>query len=1221
MAIKALIVLDGGYRFKEPAATDTAAIKDFTYITLLDTLRGAGIEVTRAHRDNIGATAVADDKVDIQDFNFATSVDLLEYDVIWLIGHHGRNAFPGSTVSSGTHRLTAAELGAISRFMDAGGGVFATGDHDSIGADMCGHIPRIRTMRAWFGQGDGDSPMPADFPRNFPVISAGRADTTQKNPLGDYDLDNDGTDENHVYFENQSDSIPQPITPVTPTHPILRWDGLDITVYPDHMHEGKALGEDDLIEDHYTLPLPAGVALGFVEFPVVDGERETPQIIATGQVLEHSQAWGDTGAEIDPAVASAKTVNTLSVYDGRNVGVGRVVTGSTFHHYVDINLTGDSDIISVEQMDLTGEDAAKGQGFNYPGAEETFAKIKAVYVNITKWLARFPPKIELILERSTFSQDEVVAGSTFDGAILVTVDGLKPNQFPGGAIDTLSPTATDLENWAPDVTLTDAEGIEITPIGVDSDQPALPDRVQRITFTYRVRFLNENAFTFTTEFKNIRVDASLTSTAVAAPLVDSAWMQLVKAANPFMLDLDGGNSTTWLSSDVRVFPVVAGSTVFGVELPDNASKSQAYDFIKTLLGSITVSQFESLSMTQADSALSPFPTTTETGEKVYNFAIARVRLNGESAAANQVRVFFRIFTSQTTAALTYRHPSGGEPLEGYRKTSGASPIAIPGITSGGGAWLSFPFFSENRAATPELQTDGDNVQNITPTPGSEVSEFFGALIDNNLVDPYLPPTPLSGAGPVSLSSLLMGEHQCLVAQIEFAGTPIPDGANPSTSDKLSQRNLAISAIANPGIDASRMALHTFEIEATPAPITATFLPDELMLEWAGNVPKGTEVCIYIPTWHTDQVIELADNIYSRHDIIASDAQSVVLPGGGTSYVPIPRSFQRQTGVIMATFPVGITKGQRFDLVVRQISNRSRKVNIPPGKSTHLSQEEAQELIRQLENGPTLLVNNPSTPSRRAAEGRGVFNLGDNRILYTDLSIFNMADDRAILYEPPDPDIVAAARREEGTWRETIGSFQIGIPVSIKEDMLLYYMRLLSVFRWRLEMLQRRSRWHRTLSYYIELLARKVQALGGDPYTIPATPDGDVGQLPTGGEDKTPGGEGAEPGDVNDWSDPFFEPEEDDWLSDTTGLSDPEQSKSLMLSGKVSGLLYDHFGDFEGFTLETYAGRHFRLFSRETAILKIAKTAWIERYVVTVITVSNSSRRVRRLLIRGYSDYQ
>jgi len=102
-------------------------------------------------------------------------------------------------------------------------------------------------------------------------------------------------------------------------------------------------------------------------------------------------------------------------------------------------------------------------------------------------------------------------------------------------------------------------------------------------------------------------------------------------------------------------------------------------------------------------------------------------------------------------------------------------------------------------------------------------------------------------------------------------------------------------------------------------------------------------------------------------------------------------------------------------------------------------------------------------------------------------------------------------------------------------------------------------------------------------------------------------------------DPYFVPQTEDWLSETTGLETPDAAKAGILSGKISGLLFDHFGDFEGFTLETYGGSQHRYLSRESALLDLARTAWSERYVVTVITAAAKSQRVRRLLIRGYSD--
>lgn len=1204
MAIKVLIVLDGNYRFEEPAV-----VPDFTYLTLVNTLTAAGMQVTRAHRDAAGDG-------DITDFNFATSVNLLDFDVIWLIGYDGRNFPPGFAGNSDGSSLSNAEMGAITAFMDAGGGVFATGDHDSIGSEMCGHIPRVRVMRAWFGEGDDASPMPADFPRNHTVTGVGRADTVQKNELGDYDLDDDGEDDGHVYFENQSDSVPQPIEPVeSPAHPILRRGGEDIDIYPDHMHEGQTLGEGELSENHYTHTLPAGVAPGFVEFPQIDGEREPPRVVATGQGLEQTQKYGYSNTFLDEDVSGEKTVNTLCVYDGRKVGVGRVVTGSTFHHYIDINLTGDSRIETPEQMARTGPDAAKGEGFGYEGAGDTFAKIKAVYVNITKWLARPRPRVRLILERSTFSQDEVSGGSIFEGVILVTVDALKPDQFPGGPIDSLMPSQSDLEDWAPTVTVAGASGIDIEPTGIDSDAPGLPDQIQRFTFTYRVRFVDESAFGFAEDFKNFPVQASLSSPAVADPLTDSAWLQLVKSANPFMLDLAADGAKTWLSSDVRVFTVVAGTSKFGVDLPDNASKAQAYAFIREVMGSISVSQFENLSIAQSESALSPFAETTESGKKIYNFAIARVRLSEDSASASQVRVFFRIFTSQTTAALTYKHPEGGEPQEGYKRTTGADPIAIPGVTASGNEWLSFPFFSQQRTSDPEDQTDGDNVQNIS-SGGSEVSTFFGALIDNNLSDPYVPETPLSGGPNQPLSDLLMGEHQCLVAQIEFAGTPIPDGSRPSTSDKLSQRNLAMSAVANPGLEASRLAFHTFEIEAAPGPITDTLWPDELLLEWLSGVPDGTWTSLHIPGWKAEEVVALADRFYPRHDIRVEDAHTITVPGGGTRYIPVPRSLYRRTGVIIAEFPLGIKKGQRFDLAVRQITNRQRRVPAPPDRSEFIDRKTAEKLVAGLEK-PRAKAST-RTNSRKKMTLQGSYDLGDNRTLITDLSALDMAGDGAVIVTHPDPKKVEEARRQSGLWRETIGSFQLGVPVSVKEDMLVHHLRLLSVFRWRLAKLRRSSRWHATLRYYVELMIRKVQGLGGDPFGIPVTPDGQIGDAGKPHPGGKPGHKPGEGGGVGT-EDPFLEPGEDDWLGETDGLADPDKASAWRVSGKVSGLLYDHFGDAEGFTLETYGGGHVRFFSREAAVMQIARKAWRKRFVVTVMTVSGKSRQVRRLLVRGYPD--
>jgi hypothetical protein len=131
----------------------------------------------------------------------------------------------------------------------------------------------------------------------------------------------------------------------------------------------------------------------------------------------------------------------------------------------------------------------------------------------------------------------------------------------------------------------------------------------------------------------------------------------------------------------------------------------------------------------------------------------------------------------------------------------------------------------------------------------------------------------------------------------------------------------------------------------------------------------------------------------------------------------------------------------------------------------------------------------------------VFDLGGNRVLITDLSVLDAEGDHAVIVEHPDPETVKAAVRGAGRWRETIGAFQLGIPVSVKADMLAHHLRLLSVLRWRAEWLRPNSRWYETFIRYVELTAEKVRALGGDPFSVPPTPDGNV-PLHGKGEDHT-----------------------------------------------------------------------------------------------------------------------
>jgi len=117
--------------------------------------------VTKAHRDtDVNGAA------DVENFKF-DAVDLSVYDEIWLFGV----ADTGGTANP----MTDSELAALTKFMNGGGGVFATGDHADLGVELNGRLPRVRSMRKWWFPNPG----PNGEPVAPPPLGSTRIETTQ----------------------------------------------------------------------------------------------------------------------------------------------------------------------------------------------------------------------------------------------------------------------------------------------------------------------------------------------------------------------------------------------------------------------------------------------------------------------------------------------------------------------------------------------------------------------------------------------------------------------------------------------------------------------------------------------------------------------------------------------------------------------------------------------------------------------------------------------------------------------------------------------------------------------------------------------------------------------------------------------------------------------------------------------------------------------------------
>ena len=72
--------------------------------------------------------------------------------------------------------------------------------------------------------------------------------------------------------------------------------------------------------------------------------------------------------------------------------------------------------------------------------------------------------------------------------------------------------------------------------------------------------------------------------------------------------------------------------------------------------------------------------------------------------------------------------------------------------------------------------------------------------------------PWTGTQSIN-GAINVAPHQCLIAEIRYDDTSIPDGATSASTDKLAQRNIAWIDGPNPGTDPSRVMPHPFEIRA------------------------------------------------------------------------------------------------------------------------------------------------------------------------------------------------------------------------------------------------------------------------------------------------------------------------------------------------------------------------------------------------------------------------
>jgi len=275
--------------------------------------------------------------------------DLENFDEVWLFGDE--IILPGPSPVP----MRDDEVCVLFKWMENGNGVFATGDHTNLGEALNSNIPRVRSMRKW----QNDTP---------PAGGRDRHDTLRSG---------DGVN----YFEDdQGDTIPQEILPepypykniknsVEYHHPLLCGQAGAIKVLPDHMHEGECCVPP--LDLPMVLSCPA-LDLPVQDFPDQGGVKPMPQLVARSQAVgRHTTIKIIGGVRIEDVPVEPIPFIAIAAYDGHPINRGRVVVDSSFHHFVNVNLTGFAN----------GDKSVPNQGLY------AYEEIKSYFRNIGVWLA------------------------------------------------------------------------------------------------------------------------------------------------------------------------------------------------------------------------------------------------------------------------------------------------------------------------------------------------------------------------------------------------------------------------------------------------------------------------------------------------------------------------------------------------------------------------------------------------------------------------------------------------------------------------------------------------------------------------------------------------------------------------------------------------------------------------------------------------------------------
>jgi hypothetical protein len=810
------------------------------------------------------------------------------------------------------------------------------------------------------------------------------------------------------------------------------------------------------------------------------------------------------------------------------------------------------------------------------GGNSIFCTTSTGFMGFTQFAA-VPKSLTFIQDRSTFGKDEVDANeptptstASFGSAYWLAVSGVLPSDLGLTAgnlgnppqLPTVTPTFDpSLPGPVSSAIQSMLNAAQFTGPVIPED-PSLPDEPQGFLFPYTISFTGDQGFqamaTAVPAIGSTLVTLQASMTIAGTTLTNSAQIELVTGEDPFFTDVNPQDPTqpTWLSFDVRLFKVTENSLMFGV--PMSSNPSDAPGFIAKVIANLNANHgvvggdsFEGLTQDEDGSALE-FNPTDNNGNLVFNFGLARVRLFGKTAGPTPypVRVFFRLFQAQNTV-------SNFNTTTTYRFATDGTPhgrkiplLGVQNDASGNPEYVTIPCFASKRI---NLTGPADMTGQSDDPNAYPITVIPGVEVDSYFgcwIDVNQPNQFLPKSPP---AGNLDGPWTALWASndLQSIGEAIVAAPHQCLIAEIRYDDAPVVPNATSATSDKLAQRNIAWIDGpNPGSIASRRMTHPVQIR---PTPSGAlnpdELMIFWGRTPRASHAQLYLPALSAAEI--AGLANRLHPAKQMSVVDANTVGFEANGVTFVPLPTGVA-----------LAAGLLTVTLPPG----IKKGDQYEItVRQLTDATLTILAPPPPPPIIAA--RGEHSRRSKRA--------PAAHAKAHAHIEPDfmiPD----------TWRRAMGEFQFVINIKSKDAILLNEERLLATLRWMAMNMPTQKRWYPVLLRYIDYVAGRVQGYGGNPGHILPSPIGRVPGLPK--PSSHPPGHGHHHGKHID-----------------------------EFTGKIQGLIYDHFGDFEGFVLETESGIHHRVLSREHAVRELAQHAKLARSRVKV-TVERHHRHLRRLVV-------